>query len=201
MAEGETPRVRPLEPPYPEEIQRLLSRWMVSAPEREPLKLFRTLAVHPELASRMGVLSGLLLGHPLIDPREREIVIHRTTARSGAEYEWGVHAAIFGTPLGLSEHQLHATVHGAADDPAWSDREALLVALADELHETGEITDALWLQLERRWNHAELLELIVTAGWYRLISQVLRAIGIEAEPWAPRFPRSARAASNAHQPS
>ena len=29
-------------------------------------------------------------------------VIHRTTARNGCEYEWGVHAAAFGRPLGLT---------------------------------------------------------------------------------------------------
>jgi alkylhydroperoxidase family enzyme len=185
-------RIPPLDPPYAQDVDALLNRWMGPAREREPLKLFRTLALHADLASRMGVVGGLILGHPLIDPAEREIVIHRITARCGAEYEWGVHAVIFGRPLGLSERQLAATVHGDAADPVWSERQALLIRLSDELHDTADITDALWLELERHWTHPELLELIVTAGWYRVISQVVSATRIEPETWAARFPERAR---------
>jgi alkylhydroperoxidase family enzyme len=161
---------------------------MSAAPQLEPLKLFRTLALHRELAPRMGSLGALLRDGRRVDPREREIVIHRTTARCGAEYEWGVHAVVFGKPLGLTEPQLAATVHGAADDPAWSEREALLVRLADELHDGTEVTDELWTDLERHWSHDQLLELIVIAGWYRLISQILTTARTQLEPWAARFP-------------
>ena len=31
-------------------------------------------------------------------------------------------------------------------------------------------------------------ELLITAGWYRLIAGVINAVGIELEPWAGRFP-------------
>ena len=182
------PRIPPLEPPYPEKVEALLLRWMAAAPDREPLKLFRVLAIHAELAAAMDAIGALILGHPLVDPREREIVIHRTTARCGAESEWGVHAVIFGAPLGLSERQLAATVRGDAGDAAWSARDALLVRLSDELHDDADITDELWRELERHWTHPQLLELIVTAGWYRLISQVLRSTRVEPESWAARFP-------------
>jgi hypothetical protein len=161
---------------------------MGPARDREPLKLFRTLAIHTDLASRMGVLGALILGDPLVDPADREIVIHRTTARCGAEYEWGVHAVVFGGRVGLSEAQLAATVHGAAGDPVWSERQALLIRLSDELHDTADITDELWLELERHWARSQLLELIVTAGWYRTISQVVKAARIEPEAWAASFP-------------
>jgi 4-carboxymuconolactone decarboxylase len=181
-------RIPPLEPPYADDVQALLKRWMGSAPDREPLKLFRALATHAELASRMGVVGALILGHPSVDPREREIVILRTTARCGAEYEWGVHAVVFGAALGLSERELAATVRGDADDPVWSECDALLVRLCDQLHDDSDVTDELWPELERHWTHVQLLELIVTAGWYRLISQVLRSTRVEAESWAARFP-------------
>ena len=152
--------------------------------EVEPLKLFRTLMVHPDLAGRMRPLGAGLLGHPTIDPREREIVIHRATARAGAEYEWGVHAVAFGRPLGLSDEQIAATAGGDADDQAWSRRERLLVRLADELHETATVGDELWAELEQRWPPAQLVELLVLAGFYRLVSYLVNALRIEPEPWA-----------------
>ena len=182
------PRIPPIEPPYEPEIEAALRKWMPPGADVDPLKLFRTLMVHPELAARMRPLGAAFLGHPTVEPREREIVIHRATARAGAEYEWGVHAVAFGRPLGLTDEQIRATARGAADDPAWSERDRLLVRLVDELHDTATIGDELWAELEREWPRQQLLELVVCAGWYRLIAQVINTARIELEPWAERFP-------------
>jgi alkylhydroperoxidase family enzyme len=187
------PRIGPLEPPYPEEIERMLAKWMGPIQDRDPLRLFRTLSIHGELASRMGVLGAGLLGHPRVTPREREIVIERITARCGAEYEWGVHAEVFGENVGLSQAQLAATAHGAPDDPVWSEQDRLLLRLADEIHETACLSDALWSELIERWSAEELIELVVTAGWYRVIAALVNTIRPELESWAARFPAPAEA--------
>jgi 4-carboxymuconolactone decarboxylase len=183
------PRIAPLEPPYDEETAEILRKWMPPGADVEPLKLFRTFAVHPDLAARMRPLGAGILGHGLVEPREREIVIHRTCARNGAEYEWGVHAVAFGRPLGLSDEQLAATVTGDASDPAWSGRDALLIRLCDELHETSTVSDELWDLLAAEWAPDQLMELVITAGWYRLISYVINACRIQPEDWSQRFPR------------
>jgi alkylhydroperoxidase family enzyme len=188
MPPAAQPRIAPLEPPYPPEIDAALRRWMPPGSDAEPLKLFRTLNVHEQLASRMRPLGAGILGHGLLEPREREIVIHRTCARAGAEYEWGVHAIAFGQPLGLSDEQLAATVHGDHEDRAWSASDADLIALADELYDSASVSDALWAKLAGRFSDAQLLELLVTAGWYRLLSYVINAAGVQPEPWARRFP-------------
>ena len=189
MSEPAThPRIAPLEPPYEAEIETLLKKWMPPGAASEPLRLFRTLAVHDELASRMRPLGAGILGHGRVDPREREIVIHRTCARAGAEYEWGVHVLAFGRPLGLTDQQIAATVNGSAEDPAWSEHDALLIRLADELHDSCSVSDALWASLTERFSSEQLLELVITAGWYRLLSYVINGAGVEHEPWAARFP-------------
>jgi hypothetical protein len=109
-----TPRIWPLEPPYEPAIEAILQKWMPPGSAIEPLALFRTLAVHAELMGRMRPLGSGILGHGRIRRREREIVIHRVCARAGAEYEWGVHAIVYGRPLGLTAEQLTATVTGGA---------------------------------------------------------------------------------------
>jgi alkylhydroperoxidase family enzyme len=182
------PRIRPLEPPYEPDTEAMLRKWMPPGSTVQPLALFRTLAVHDELTTRMRPLGAGILGHGRIDPREREIVIHRTCARAGAEYEWGVHAVAFGKPLGLTADQIAATVSGGADDPCWSDGDRLLIRLCDELHETCTAGDSLWSELVERYRDDQLLELVITAGWYRLIAGVVNAVGVELEPWAGRFP-------------
>jgi alkylhydroperoxidase family enzyme len=190
MNSQSTPRIAPLAPPYQPDAEMLLHKWMPPGSPVEPLRLFRTLARHNEFASRMRPLGAGILGHGRLEPRDREIIIHRTCARTGAEYEWGVHAVIYGKPLGLSEQQLRATVHGNAEDPAWSEQDALLIRLADELHDTCRVSDALWEALEARFNAEQLLELLIVAGQYRLISYLINGAQVQREPWADRFPPS-----------
>ena len=187
------PRIAPLEPPYEPDTAALLAKWMPPGNDVEPLRLFRTLAVHDELASRMRPLGAGILGHPRLKPRERELLILRTCARAGAEYEWGVHAIAFGGPLGLTERQLAATVHGAADDPAWSEHDAQLIAACDAIYDSDTVPDELWPALAGRLGDDQLLELVVVVGWYRLLSCVINVAQVELEPWAPRFPEAARA--------
>jgi 4-carboxymuconolactone decarboxylase len=136
----------------------------------------------------MRPLGAGILGHGLVEARDRELVIHRTCARCGAEYEWGVHVVAFGKPLGFTDEQIAATVTGTPEDHSWSERDALLIRLADELHDSDTISDELWSLLAEEWSREQLLELVVTAGWYRLLSYVMNACRIELEPWAGRFP-------------
>jgi 4-carboxymuconolactone decarboxylase len=182
------PRIAPVAPPYEPDTAALLAKWMPPGVEVEPLRLFRTLVVHDELASRMRPLGAGILGHPRLDPRDRELLILRTCARAGAEYEWGVHAVSFARPLGLDDRQLAATVHGSADDAAWSRADGQLIAAADALYDTDTIPQELWEELSLRLRGDQLLELVIVAGWYRLISYVINAAGVELEPWAARFP-------------
>jgi 4-carboxymuconolactone decarboxylase len=188
MPQSAPPRIPPVAPPYSDEVGTMLKKWMAPVPQYEPLKIFRTLAHHPALAQRTGVLGAGLLGHPTVTPREREIVIHRMTARCGAEYEWGVHVTIYGRALGFTDAHLRAFVHGDASDPVWAPRERLLIRLADALHETATLSDELWAELSGNWKLDQLIELVVTAGWYRTISNLINVSRVELEDWAERFP-------------
>ncbi len=181
-------RIAPVQPPYEPATAELLAKWMPPGQDVEPLRLFRTLAVHHDLASRMRPLGAGILGHPLLQPRERELLILRTCARAGAEYEWGVHALAFAEPLGVSDRQLAATVRGPADDRAWSPADAQLIAAADALYDSDTLPDTLWGALSARFSSAQLLELVVVAGWYRLISYIVNSAQVELEPWGARFP-------------
>jgi 4-carboxymuconolactone decarboxylase len=183
-----SPRIEPLEPPYQPGVEEMLRRWMPPGSPVDPLALFRTLGVHAELMSRMRPLGSGLLGHGALEPREREIVILRTSARAGAEYEWGVHAQAFGPRVGLTGEQVAASASGGAADPAWSVRDALLIRLADELHDRAAVSDELWAELAAHWTPPQLLELLVLAGWYRLIAYVINGARVRLEPWGARFP-------------
>jgi 4-carboxymuconolactone decarboxylase len=182
------PRIPPLEPPYPEDVAAALDRWMPPGADVEPLALFRTLHRHPDLAARMRPLGAGILGHGLLDPRDRELVIHRTCARARAEYEWGVHAAFFAERVGLSAEQLRSTAVGSPEDPCWEDHDTLILRAVDELHDTATLSPELFEALATELDDARLLELVVCAGFYRAISYVINVAAVEAEPWAAPFP-------------
>jgi alkylhydroperoxidase family enzyme len=185
---SQEPRIAPLTPPYEPEAAAMLDKWMPPGSGVEPLALFRTLCIHDELASRMRPLGAGLLGHGRLEARDRELVILRTCARAGAEYEWGVHAVAYGAAVGLGDAQIAATANGAPDDPAFSASEGDLIRLADELYETCAVSDALWSALSERYAADQLLELLVLAGWYRLIAYVINGGRVALERWAQRFP-------------
>jgi len=183
-----TPRISPLEPPYEPDIEAMLEKWMPPDSGMEPIALFRTLGVHPELFSRARPLGSGILAKGLVEPRLREVMIHRTCALTGAEYEWGVHAVSFGRPLGFTDEQLASTARGSAGDPVWSDAERAVFRLADELHETSDVSDDLFAELEDLFDAPQIIELCLTSGWYHALSYVINAARIAHEPWAERFP-------------
>jgi 4-carboxymuconolactone decarboxylase len=179
-----TPRLAPLDPPFEPALDATLRAMM--PPGIPPLQLFRTLAHNPRILEK--IRASNLLDRGSLERREREIVILRATARAGCEYEWGVHVTFFAARFGLTDAQVAASVHGGADDPAWSPRERLLVRLVDQLHETARLDAALWAELSAAFEPAQLVELVVLAGFYRTISCVVGAFEIAHEEFAARFP-------------
>jgi len=180
------PRIAPVDPPYPPDVQAEFDKLMRGAP---PLILFRTMARNPRVLRRM--MDGALLDRGSISLRSRELMILRTCARCGAEYEWGVHVAVFGTKAQWTPAQLHATVHGGASDPCWTLEDRLVIQLADQLHDTSQVDDALWVELSARFTADQLVELLMLAGLYHAVSYVINATRLQHEAFAPRFPAAA----------
>jgi hypothetical protein len=114
-------------------------------PGAPPLALFRTLAKHRWLIEAMRPLGAYELGRNLtISLRQREIVIDRTCARCGCEYEWGVHIAFFADRASLDAAQLSSLANGEPRDPCWVDPgDRLLIKAVDQLHDTADLTDEL----------------------------------------------------------
>jgi alkylhydroperoxidase family enzyme len=187
LEEPVTDRLAPLAPPYAEGVTAALASMM--PPGAPPLLLFRTLAHNPRVLAK--IRDSNLLDRGSLERRDREIVILRTTARCGCEYEWGVHVAFFAAKVGLGAAEQAATVHGAADDPVWSERERTLIRLADELHDTARLSDPLWKDLRRHWSDAQLVELVVLAGFYHTIAFAVNGLGVVLEAGAARFPAGA----------
>lgn len=178
-------RIPPAHPPFAPDVQGALDRIMPTG--MAPLVLFTTLARSPRVFHRF-MASGLLDRGP-ITLREREIMVDRTTARCGSEYEWGVHVALFAERTGLTPHQVRGIEAGTADEPVWTPRERLILRLADALHDTASVDDELWSELAAEFSEPQLLELIALCGFYHTVSFFTNALRLPLESYAARFHR------------
>jgi alkylhydroperoxidase family enzyme len=177
-------RIAPAAPPYEPAIAEALDRIM--PPGVAPLLLFRSMARSPRVFTKM--FAGGLLDKGPLSLRQREIVIDRTTARLGCEYEWGVHVALFAERVGFGTAESAALVHGPADAACWSAEEKTLLAMADDLVDRRTIADRTWSNLVEHFDEAQILEAIALAGYYHTISFLCRGLDLPLESWGARFP-------------
>jgi alkylhydroperoxidase family enzyme len=178
-------RIAPLRPPYDQDIQAQFDRIMRGAP---PLMLFRVVAGNARAWEKFRA-GGLLDKGPL-SLREREIVIDRTCARTGCEYEWGVHVAIFADAAGLTDQQVRATVRGEADAPCWTAAEQALIATVDALHERASLSDDEYKALSAHYDDAKIFEIMLLCGFYRTVSYLANGLDLPLEEKAERFPKA-----------
>jgi 4-carboxymuconolactone decarboxylase len=185
IAHTDDVRLRPLTPPYQREVARTFERLMGGA-DAEPLNLFRTIAHNAALLDKLRTTGTYLLNFGTLEPVDREIVILRTCARCGCEYEWGVHVAIFAEAAGLTPAQVAATATG--DETPWDGRQRSLIDLVDQLHDTATITDDLWGGLNAAYRADQLVELVTLVGQYHTVSFTANALGVQLESFGARFP-------------
>lgn len=148
------------------------------------LNIFRTLAVHPKLLRSWLPLGGRLLQGSTLDARLRELVILRTAARCGSDYEWGQHVAI-GRDAGLSDEEILACAASGPDAIAvssWSAVERHLLGAVDELLGAHCVADPTWRALVGSgWSDSQLVELTMLVGHYAMLAGMLRSAGVETE--------------------
>jgi alkylhydroperoxidase family enzyme len=179
-------RIAPLQPPYPPEIQSQFDSIMRGAP---PLLLFRVIAGHTRAWDKFR--AGGLLDRGPLPLREREIVIDRTCALTGCEYEWGVHVQLFAAAAGLSEQQVAATRDSDATASCWSAAEQALIAAVDALHHRATLSDGEFAALASHYDDAQILEIILLCGFYRTVSYLANGLALSLEPNAARLSRAA----------
>ena len=177
-------RIVPLATPYPPAFAEAMARTM--PPGAEPLVLFTTIATSERAWAKFSAGSLLDRGPPAL--RDREIVIDRTTAKTGCEYEWGIHVEAFAAKARLTPGQIVSTVHGRGDDGHWSEAEGVLIATVDALLDRKKLSDAEHAALARHFDDGQRLEIVQLVAFYHGVALISGAFDLPLEPGAPRSP-------------
>ena len=150
---------------------------LTAKPGREPARTMAVLARQPELfAPFLGWAAALAL-KGVVPKRDHEIVALRVAWNCTSEFEWGEHAE-YARAAGLTDTEIAALAR-ATGDHGWTRSEAALIDTADQLCATFAITDATWAQLTAHFDGPQLVELVMIAGQYTMLSMLANAAGIE----------------------
>jgi 4-carboxymuconolactone decarboxylase len=134
------------------------------------INLFRMLANAPAMIGPTLRLGEAILTKGELDPKLRELVILRVARRTGSEYEWVQHEGI-ARLIGLSDEEIAR----AADDQRPELR------LVDAIIDGGSPPAELVTEVDATLGHAQLLELIITAGYYAMLGGMMRAIRLDVD--------------------
>lgn len=146
---------------------------------RASANVYCTLANGPRLFEAWLHLGGQLLRRSTLDPRDRELVILRTTALAAGTYPFTQHVRI-GREVGLSADDVDAVLTGP-EHPHWDRSDRARLQAVDELMVNGTLDDATWEALTGQHTVQNLLDLLVTVGFYRMASWLLNAAGTELD--------------------
>lgn len=175
-------RIEPAKPPFQSKIAENLKAIFG---DKEPFILFTTVASSERAWSKFRGAS--MLDTKLLTMRQREIIIDRTCARTGCEWEWGVHVMVFAEQAGLRRDDVAQTLVVPPDLSKWAPDEAALIVTVDALHDRSTLTDDEFAQLSQHYSSDQILEIIQLTGNYHTVSYLASGLGLPLEQGAPRF--------------
>ena len=120
--------------------------------------------------------TGNWMRNTILPVRHRELLILRTAWLSRGDYIWGRHDEI-GKEAGLTADEIARVTQGP-DAAGWSDFEATLLRVADELHTTRFVSDATWSALGAEYNADEQREAVQIVGSYTQLAMFQNTLGV-----------------------
>ena len=150
--------------------------------ERLPVRinLFSMLANAPAMMRpTLGLGSAILRGGEL-DPKLRELAILRVAHVTGTEYEWVQHVPI-AAAVGVPDEQVAALSKDDFERSVFSDDDALAIDIVDATLRDERVHPSLVTRGADVFGRAVLLELLIVAGYYAMLGNVMRAVELDVD--------------------
>lgn len=159
----------------PDELREALERLPAG------LNVFKMLANAETLFPSWARLGGAILGRMKLSPKLRELVILRIARISDCDYEWTQHVPI-AKGAGMTDAQVAALAAGRDEDPCFDESERLVLRATDESTREVRLSQATFDALLARFDRREIVEILMTAGFYRALATVLESTAVDADP-------------------
>ena len=146
---------------------------------RPPLNIYRVLANAPQVGAGFLALGRAILGQSSIDPGLRELVILRVGVLSDAPYEVHQHRKV-ARSVGVSPEKIEAVLVGT-DGAVFTDAERVALAFTDAVVREVKAPQALYDRLAAHLGPQWQIELLMTIGFYMMVSRLLENLEVELE--------------------
>lgn len=146
---------------------------------RPVLNLYAELANQPPALEAFLEMSRYVRAGSSLDPGLRELSILATAHALGQEYEIKHHTEA-AARAGVPEEKIAAAAPGASPEKL-DGRESCAVDYAREVAAARTCSDATFERMRSIFSTEEIVDLVVTAGWYHLCAVILGSLLIEVE--------------------
>jgi alkylhydroperoxidase family enzyme len=161
-----------------------LTRQAGFAENTPPTNAFRMLAHAPAVAAPALRLVAAALRETDLDPGLRQLAILRVAQRCEPRYARVQHAAI-ALAVGVSDAQIAVLERGEIPAGLLTDQERTALAFVDEILDGPHVSDGTFARVREQFSPREVVELLLTVGYFRMIGSLLTTLDIELDPaWA-----------------
>jgi 4-carboxymuconolactone decarboxylase len=146
---------------------------------RPVLNLYRVLANQPPALAAFLEMSRYVRSESSLDPGLRELAILSTALHLDEPYELAHHTEA-AYRAGVPAVKVEAVVAGGPLD-ALTPAERAAVEFARQVAHTRTCDDVMFERLQSLFSPAEIVDLVVTTGWYHLCAVILGSLRVELE--------------------
>ncbi len=151
--------------------------------ERLPVRLnvFKLMALASTCFRPLMRLGAAILGQQKLSAKLRELAILRVAAQTGARYEWVQHVPI-GRSVGVTDAQVAALEAGQIEAGCFDDVERAVLRFTSELVSGVRASDAAFAGVSAHLSPQEIVELLLAAGYYRMLATLMETAAIDLDP-------------------
>jgi alkylhydroperoxidase family enzyme len=145
------------------------------------LNIFRMLAHAENDALPALRLANAILHRQQLSAVHRELLILQVAHIEGGAYEWRQHVPIAAS-VGVSGAAIQAIAADQFESAAFGEAERLLLAFGKSVIETVRVDAALFGRMRAQFSDREIVEAIVTIGFYMMMARLSEATETELDP-------------------
>ncbi len=150
------------------------------------LNAFRAMLHSSRAAGAVAELLQTLMFHNTLNARARELVILRNGWRTGSEYEFCQHVRV-AHDLKMTDEEILG-IRDPNNCRAYNEVDRAVIRMADELLDDSQVSADTWGLLQQAFPDGELVELLLVAGFWRMIAGYLKTAKVPLDAGVPSWP-------------
>lgn len=146
-----------------------------------PLAIFRLMGLAETCFRPLVSLGTAILSQQELDPRVRELAILQAARLTPGEYEWVQHVPI-AEAVGASREEIDAVEGERWDDPALDPATSAALRFGAATLREAQVSDALFEEVTGHYSPREIVELVLTLGYYSMLARLTEVVRLPVDP-------------------